>query len=55
DTVPLVSRNGGLEVRMSGRALSDAGENERVSVENSSSRRVVQGIVEASGTVVVSR
>ncbi|RBC95395.1 flagella basal body P-ring formation protein FlgA, partial [Xanthomonas oryzae pv. oryzae] len=25
------------------------------SVENSSSRRVVQGIVEASGTVVVSR
>ncbi|RBA95068.1 flagella basal body P-ring formation protein FlgA, partial [Xanthomonas oryzae] len=39
----------------SGRALSDAGENERVSVENSSSRRVVQGIVEASGTVVVSR
>ncbi|RBF06915.1 flagella basal body P-ring formation protein FlgA, partial [Xanthomonas oryzae pv. oryzae] len=26
-----------------------------VSVENSSSRRVVQGIVEASGTVVVSR
>jgi len=55
DTVALVARRDGLEVRMSGRALGDAGQNERVSVENSSSRKVVQGVVEAGGTVVVSR
>lgn len=55
DTVALVSRRDGLEVRMSGRALGDAGENERVSVENSSSRKIVQGVVEAGGAVLVSR
>ncbi|HYG05675.1 MAG TPA: flagellar basal body P-ring formation chaperone FlgA [Stenotrophomonas sp.] len=55
DTVALVARRDGLEVRMSGRALGDAGRDERVSVENSSSRRVVQGVVDASGAVVVSR
>lgn len=55
DTVELVSRRNGLEVRMNGRALSDAGQDERVSVENASSRRVVQGTVDASGAVVVSR
>ncbi len=55
DTVALVSRRDGLEVRMSGRALGDAGRNERVSVENSSSRKVVQGVVDDNGAVVVSR
>ncbi|HBK47582.1 MAG TPA: flagella basal body P-ring formation protein FlgA [Xanthomonadaceae bacterium] len=55
DTVELISRRGGLEVRMSGRALSDGGENERVTVENASSRKVVQGTVEAGGAVLVSR
>lgn len=55
DTVELVSRRSGLEVRMRGRALSDAGQDERVSVENASSRRIVQGTVDASGAVVVSR
>lgn len=55
DTVELVSRRDGLEVRMTGRALSDAGQDERVSVENASSRRIVQGTVDASGAVVVSR
>lgn len=53
DTIALVSRNGGVEVRMVGRALADAGERERVSVENLSSRRVVQGVVDASGDVIV--
>ncbi|NZA27921.1 flagellar basal body P-ring formation protein FlgA [Luteimonas sp. SJ-92] len=55
DIVPLVSGVGGLEVRMTGRALADAGENERVSVENLSSRRVIQGTVGADGAVVVAR
>ncbi|WP_101927714.1 MULTISPECIES: flagellar basal body P-ring formation chaperone FlgA [Luteimonas] len=53
DTIALVSRNAGVEVRMAGRALGDAGASERVSVENLSSRRVVQGVVGPSGDVVV--
>ena len=36
-------------------ALGDAGQDERVSVENLSSRRVVQGTVIAGGDVLVSR
>ena len=55
DQVALVSRRGGVEVRVSGRALGDAGENERVAVENLSTRRVLQGRVGPGGDVVVSR
>lgn len=55
DSVALVSRRGGVEVRVAGRAMADAGENERVSVENLSSRKIVQGTVAASGDVLVAR
>ncbi len=55
DAVALVSRRGGVEVRVAGRALGDAGENERVSVENLSSRRVLQGRVGPGGDVWVTQ
>lgn len=55
DTIALVSRQSGIEVRMAGKALSDGGASERVSVENLSSRRVVQGTVDADGNVIVGR
>jgi flagella basal body P-ring formation protein FlgA len=55
DNVALVSRRGGVEVRVVGKALGDAGESERVTVENLSSRRVVQGVVGPGGDVWVSR
>lgn len=55
DNVALVSRRGGVEVRVAGKALADGGENERVTVENLSSRRVVQGVVGPGGDVWVSR
>ena len=55
DNVALVSRRGGVEVRVVGKALGDAGERERVTVENLSSRRVVQGVVGPGGDVWVSR
>lgn len=55
DNVALVSRRGAVEVRIAGRAMGDAGENERVSVENLSSRRIVQGTVDAAGDVIVAR
>jgi flagellar basal body P-ring formation protein FlgA len=52
-TVTLVARAGGLEVRSSGRALADAAPGDPVSVENPSSRRVVTGIAQAGGEVWV--
>lgn len=53
DAVVLVARAGGIEVRAGGRALADAGAGDRVTVENLSSRRQLQGIVRASGEVEV--
>ena len=53
DQVALVSRRGGVEVRVAGRALGDAGLDERVSVENLSSRRILQGRVGPGGDVLV--
>jgi flagella basal body P-ring formation protein FlgA len=49
--VVLVGRAGGLEVRAQGKALADAAVGQRVSVENFTSRRVVEGTVR-SGDVV---
>lgn len=53
DIVTLVSRAGGIEVRAQGRAMAAAGPRERVSVENTGSRRIVQGVVTESGEVDV--
>lgn len=55
DSVTLVARYGAVEVRASGRALGEAGLDERVSVENLGSRRVVQGVVRPNGEVLVLR
>jgi len=53
DQVTLVSRRGGIEVRMAGRALAAGGPGERISAENLSSRRRVQGVVMGDGEVLV--
>ncbi len=55
DSVALVSRRGAVEVRVAGKALGDAGENDRLSVENLSTRKVVQGTVSSNGDVFVTR
>jgi flagella basal body P-ring formation protein FlgA len=52
-SVTLVARSGGLEVRAAGRALADAAPGERLAVENPGSRRVIQGVVQDSGEVLV--
>ena len=49
----LVASAGTMEVRMNGTALDDASLGERVKVKNSSSQRVVEGVVEAPGIVKV--
>jgi flagella basal body P-ring formation protein FlgA len=51
--VTLLGRSGGLEIRAEGKALADAGTGERVSVENTSSRRTVVGVVRGDGVVEV--
>lgn len=51
DPVVLVSRVGGVEVRVPGRALGPAQAGGRIGVENVSSRRVLRGRLVAQGTV----
>lgn len=51
DPVVLVSRTGGVEVRMPGRALGPAQPGGRIGVENASSRRVLRGRLVAEGIV----
>ena len=51
DPVVLVSRTGGVEVRMPGRALGPAQTGGRIGVENVSSRRVLRGCLVGEGLV----
>lgn len=51
--VTLVATGSGIEVRMGGEALADGAAGDRIRVRNSSSRRVVDGIVQDAGTVQV--
>jgi len=53
EQIILVANAGTMEVRMNGTAMEDASVGERVKVKNSSSKRVVEGIVQASGIVKV--
>tara|TARA_R110002049_G_scaffold43198_1_gene127756 strand:- start:137 stop:841 length:705 start_codon:yes stop_codon:yes gene_type:complete len=54
DQIMLVAMAGQMEVRMSGTALDDATLGQRVKVKNSTSKRIVEGIVDAPGIVKVS-
>ncbi len=53
DPVVLVSRTGGVEVRMAGRALGRAAPGDTVSVENLGSRRIIRGRLIGDGVVEV--
>lgn len=53
DAVTLVARRGGIEVRAAGRMLTAGATAARVSVENLSSRRIVQGVLQANGDVLL--
>jgi len=55
DTVTILSRGHGIEVRMKGQALSHGGRNEQIRVRNNQSGRTVDATVVAAGTVEVSR
>jgi flagella basal body P-ring formation protein FlgA len=51
--VTLLAALGGLEVRAPGRVLNDAAVDTRVQVQNLSSQRIVEGVVESADTVRV--
>jgi flagella basal body P-ring formation protein FlgA len=51
--VTLVSSVGGIEVRASGAAMTDGGVRDRVRVQNLSSLKVVEGIVESASLIRV--
>ena len=53
-SVTLLGRSNGIEVRVQGIAQGDAGVGERLQVQNSGSRRTVEGIVRSADTVEVS-
>lgn len=55
DPVVLLTRVGGVEVRMAGRALGPAGPGGIVSAENVDSRRVVRGRMSAPGVIEIVR
>lgn len=51
--VTLLAANGPFEIRAQGQALSDGGEHERIRVQNVTSRKIVEGVVENGSTVRV--
>lgn len=55
DTVTILSRGHGIEVRMKGQALSHGARDEQIRVRNHQSGRTVDATVVAAGTVEVSR
>ncbi len=51
--VTVFSHVGGLEVRAQATALSDAGQGERLRVENKGSHRIIEGVVRRADTIEV--
>jgi flagella basal body P-ring formation protein FlgA len=51
--ITLIAVAGSMQVKMNGTAMSDACLGQRVRVKNSSSKRVVEGVVDAPGVVRV--
>lgn len=52
-TVTIVVRNDSINIRMMGKALTDGAENQRIRVENTDSKRVIEGIVRSPEQVEV--
>lgn len=53
ELVSIVAENRGYSVKMSGIAMSNGSKGERVQVRNSSSKRIVEGVVEEFGVVSI--
>ena len=53
DEVMILSQGGSFEVRMRGSALGDGAEGDRIRVRNLNSKRIVEGRIDADGSVIV--
>jgi len=53
DRVSVLARGAGLTVRSTGTAMADAGVGDTLSVRNESSKKILEGVVEGPGIVVV--
>jgi len=53
ESIILIAMAGSMEVRMNGTAMADASLGQRVRVKNNSSKRVIEGVVDAPGIVKV--
>jgi flagella basal body P-ring formation protein FlgA len=51
DLVTLIGRAAGIEIRAEGKALADGARGSRIRVQNSTSRRVIEGTITAPGVV----
>lgn len=51
--VTLLASSGPFEIRAQGQALSDGSQNQRIRVQNVTSRKIVEGVIEDSSTVRV--
>ncbi|UTW46395.1 flagellar basal body P-ring formation protein FlgA [bacterium SCSIO 12696] len=51
--VTLIAQSSNFEVRMNGKALGKGGKGDRIRVQNLSSKKVVEGIINAQGAVLV--
>ncbi len=51
--VTLLVEEGGMQIRMTGKALADGAKDQRIRVENTSSRRVVEGVVRSPEVVEI--
>ena len=51
--VTLIAKNSNFEVRVNGKALSNGAEGDRIRVQNLSSKKVVEGTINAQGAVLV--
>lgn len=52
-SVTVIGRSGGIEVRAEGTAMGDGARGDRVRVRNAGSKRIVEGVIAADGVVEV--
>ncbi len=53
EQIIILANNHGMNIRMSGSAMTDGSRGQRISVRNNSSRRIVEGVVIAPGIVQI--
>jgi flagellar basal body P-ring formation protein FlgA len=53
EEVALIAKSNSFSIRMSGKAMMDGAKGDRIRVKNSSSKRIIEGIVTRNGVVTV--